>query len=328
MAQHTSRRGPRHALHQLQDQAVGLCALGALLLVAPFFLGTVVDGLHTVVRGLQVASGLALLAGITLLVVHHRAKSRARQRGTQRSSVRVRHGNHTVKHTQVLPGMDPKLSASLHHPHHMQLAQAFCHPPGEQPMHWSADVFATIEWRRFEAVCKLLFAQAGFDTRSLSHGAQGGMDLWLHSRNGHGLVALVQCKHAPHKPVGVRELQEFVAVMAVHHLKRGTYATTTTFTEAAKLFAQHNSIHMLDAQGLLALIAKRTPEQQRALLAVAFEGEYWRPSCVRCGDKMLARQPVEGRVGFWGCSHYPHCRETLPLAGAVNDPIAKQAMAA
>ena len=27
---------------------------------------------------------------------------------------------------------------------------------------WSAAVFADIEWRRFEAVCEALFAQAGF----------------------------------------------------------------------------------------------------------------------------------------------------------------------
>jgi len=328
MAQHITRRRRRHALHHLHDQAMGLCALGAVLLMAAYVLSSISGALQAAAPGMQIASGLAWVAGITLLVMHRRAKVRARHRDADRNSVRVRHGHHTVKLTQVLPGIDPKLRAALHQPHHMQLAQAFCHPPGEQPLHWGTEVFAAIEWRRFEAVCNMLFAQAGFDTRSQSHGAQGGMDLWLHSRNGHGLVALMHCKHARNKPVGGRDLQEFLAVMAVHHLKRGTYATTTTFTAAAQLFAQHNSIHILDAQGLLALIAKRTPEQQRALLAVAFEGEYWRPSCVRCGDKMLARKPVEGRTGFWGCSHYPHCRETLPLAGADNDSVASYSIAA
>ena len=37
---------------------------------------------------------------------------------------------------------------------------------------WSADVFAAIEWRRFEAVCEALFAQAGFSARAQSHGAR------------------------------------------------------------------------------------------------------------------------------------------------------------
>ncbi len=56
-------------------------------------------------------------------------------------------------------------------------------------------MFAAIAWRRFEAVCKALFGQAGFETRSQTHGADGGVDLWLHSRHEVGPVAVVQRKH-------------------------------------------------------------------------------------------------------------------------------------
>jgi hypothetical protein len=44
-------------------------------------------------------------------------------------------------------------------------------------------VFRLIEWRRFEALVESLFAQAGFTTRSQSHGSDGGVDIWLHSRH-------------------------------------------------------------------------------------------------------------------------------------------------
>jgi restriction system protein len=138
---------------------------------------------------------------------------------------------------------------------------------------WSADVFAAIEWRRFEAVCEALFAQAGFSTRTQSHGADGGVDIWLHSANAQGPVGVVQCKHWQGKPVGVKEMREFFGVMASHKLQRGTYATTSTYTADAKQFAKDNSINALDGPALLALIAKRTPEQQQALLAVAYEGD-------------------------------------------------------
>ncbi|RLJ39735.1 restriction system protein [Acidovorax sp. 106] len=181
---------------------------------------------------------------------------------------------------------------------------------------WSTAVFAAIEWRRFEAVCEALFAQAGFETRAQSHGADGGVDIWLHSRNSPGPAAVVQCKHWQSKPVGVREMREFFGVMASHQLKRGTYATTSTYTEAALEFARANSIHTLDGAGLLQLIARRTPAQQQALLQVAYEGEYWRPTCASCGIKMLERTRGSDGGKFWGCAHFPTCRRTLVKTGA------------
>lgn len=46
---------------------------------------------------------------------------------------------------------------------------------------WSRQVFEGIEWRRFEALCEALFGQAGVRTESQSHGADGGVDIWLYS---------------------------------------------------------------------------------------------------------------------------------------------------
>jgi len=179
---------------------------------------------------------------------------------------------------------------------------------------WSLAVFQAIEWRRFEAVCEALFAQAGFETRSQSHGADGGVDIWLHSKNAQGPVSVVQCKHWLAKGVGVKEVREFFGVMASHQLKRGTYATTSRFTSDAKEFARRNGIHLLDGTGLLKLIAQRTPEQQQSLLAVAYEGDYSRPTCASCGLKMVERKPAKGGAPFWGCTRFPRCRSTLPMS--------------
>ena len=183
---------------------------------------------------------------------------------------------------------------------------------------WSPAVFAAIEWRRFEAVCEKLFAQAGFETKSQSHGADGGVDIWLHSRNAEGPVSIVQCKHWQGKAIGVKELREFFGVMASHKLTHGTYATTSTYTADAQQFAKNNSVNALDGQGLLGLIAKRTPAQQRELLQVAYEGEYWRPTCANCGTKMVERTPAKGGAGFWGCSNYPRCKSRLPMVAILR----------
>lgn len=178
---------------------------------------------------------------------------------------------------------------------------------------WGMDVLERIEWRRFEALIECLFAQAGFETRSQSHGADGGVDIWLHSKNAEGPVAVVQCKHWQGKAVGVRELREFLGVMTAHGIRRGTYATSSSFTTDALAFAKANGINAQDGRSLLRMIKGRTPEQQDELMRVATEGEYWRPTCASCGVKMVKRAPRKGGAAFWGCVNFPQCRATLPM---------------
>jgi len=165
-------------------------------------------------------------------------------------------------------------------------------------------------------VCERLFAQGGFETRAQSHGPDGGVDIWLHSKNADGPAAIVQCKHWT-KAVGVKEMREFFGVMASHQLKRGTFATTSTFTPDALRFAKANGINAMGPERLLALIARRTPQQQNELLDVAYEGEYWKPTCASCGIKMVEREAQKTAVPFWGCAHFPTCKSTLPMREAL-----------
>ncbi len=167
-------------------------------------------------------------------------------------------------------------------------------------------MFGAIEWRCFEAVCQALFEQAGFSSRTQSHGADGGVDIWLYSRHAEGPAAIVQCKHWQNKPIGVKEMREFFGVMTSHQLKRCTFATSSVFTADARAFAKANGINAMDGQALLNQILTRTPEQQQHLLDVAYEGEYWRPTCASCGVKLLLREN-KGKP-FWGCSNYPRCK--------------------
>lgn len=185
------------------------------------------------------------------------------------------------------------------------------------PNAWGPEVFEVIEWRRFEALVTSLFAQAGFETRSQSHGADEGIDIWLYSRNQPGApVSVVQCKHWRGKRVGVDKVRELRGVMAAKNVKRGQFATTSTFTREAEVFAKENGINLLDVQGLLGVIAQRTPPQQAALLEVALEGDYARPTCVNCGIKMVERTARKDGTAFWGCSGFPKCRTTLAMRGA------------
>lgn len=179
---------------------------------------------------------------------------------------------------------------------------------------WGPAVFDVIEWRRFEVLVEALFAQAGFDTKSQSHGADEGIDVWLYSRSQPGVpVSVVQCKHWRGKRVGVDKVRELRGVMAAKSVTRGQFVTTSAFTPDAVAFANDNGINLLDVWALLGLIAKRSVDQQAALLAIALEGEYWRPTCVNCGTKMVERSPRKGGSVFWGCRSYPKCKTTLPM---------------
>jgi restriction system protein len=189
--------------------------------------------------------------------------------------------------------------------------------PASLPDRWSREVFELIEWRRFEAVVEALFAQAGFETRAQPHGADGGVDIWLHSLNhadGDAPVSIVQCKQWMRWKVGVKEVRELRGVMAQHGIARGQFVTTSDFTADARDFAAGNGIGLHDIDGLLGLIATRTPEQQRALLQVAFAGDWWRPTCASCGIKLVERTARQSGRIFWGCENFVRgCKTQLPV---------------
>lgn len=179
---------------------------------------------------------------------------------------------------------------------------------------WSAAVFDHIEWRRFEAVCEALFAQSGMRSESQSHGADGGVDIWLYSQHSDKPV-IVQCKHWKRRVVGVKEVREFYGVLKSHDLTYGTFATSSTFSSDALEFAKSNRINAQDREELLRLMARRSAEQQQALLDAAYEGEYWKPTCAKCGVKMVLRGGHDGGA-FWGCANFGKikCRCTLQVA--------------
>ena len=144
--------------------------------------------------------------------------------------------------------------------------------PSVQPG-WTTQVFDHMSPQQFDAVCEALFAQSGLRARAQSHGAAGGVTLWLHSSNAQqgndSPVAVALCKLWPGQPLSVRDIQPLLTLMSARGLKRATYATGSSFTESASEFAKNNSINALDRFGLLKLIATRTPEQQQTLLAMA-----------------------------------------------------------
>lgn len=145
-------------------------------------------------------------------------------------------------------------------------------PSARIGQHWSLDVFTHIDAQRFAAVCETWFSLAGFDTRHEAHRTQEGVDIWLHTPRLPGPVAIVRCKHARDKPVGLQELREFQGVVSSCQRVHGTFTTTSTYTPEALQFAEDNGIEVVDGRALLRRILTRSRQSQQMLLAVACHG--------------------------------------------------------
>ncbi len=307
-----ARRKPKsnRQARKIMQAGASLLALGIACVVLPWgmrdsAIGAAFVSLAAVGWPIMGAGVLALLAGIAL------------ERRGHHAPVAVQPAPPTVY--LRTPTSGDTLSRGEISTRGLASAAASASPPAEfkppaRAERWSEAVFDVIEWRRFEAVVERMFQQAGFVTRSQSHGADEGVDVWLYThRHPDTPIGLVQCKHWQGKRVGVDKVRELKGVMAARDVKRGQFATTSTFTDEAVAFASGAGINLLDVTRLLELITKRTAEQQAELLAVALEGEYWRPTCVNCGTKMVSRQPRNGGSPFWGCTNYPRCKTTLPM---------------
>lgn len=299
-----------NARRELAGKGCAAIVVGVMLLAVPLFLR---GPLAAIGPGLRPVGWMALAIGVALLALHyflHRVAPPASVEPTAKTTRAARRARSsaTAKAAWQEPSFSPDTQPA---PQDDPTPE----PERRQETQWGPAVLAAIEWRRFEALCEAFYAQIGLGTRSQSHGADGGVDIWLQSKH-MDAPRIVQCKHWQGKPVGVKEMREFRGVMASHQLQQSTYITSSTFTADAMAFAKANGIHLQDGAGLLKQIGQRTPEQQAALLAVAYEGDYWKPTCASCGIKTVARERKSDGGHFWGCSNYPRCKTTFAMRSA------------
>lgn len=186
-----------------------------------------------------------------------------------------------------------------------------------EPTEWDETILESIEWKRFEVVCKEFFLMTGFEPRETKIGADGGVDIRIYkvgSETSGKPEAIVQCKAWNTYKVGVKLVRELFGIMAAEKVERGIIITSSEFTTEAKEFAEGKELVLMSGNSFLQQIRKLPAEKQQRLLDVALEGDYKTPTCPQCDIKMKLR---EGRSGknpgskFWGCVRYPRCRQTL-----------------
>jgi restriction system protein len=199
------------------------------------------------------------------------------------------------------------------------------------------DGLATIRalsWSRFEGLIGEAYRQEGYSvSRPSGSGPDGGIDLVLRKD---GNTLLVQCKQWKSWKVGVKVIREMYGVMTDRKAHGAIIVTSGIFTQEARAFAEGKPIDLVEGEQLAALIrsaqgvpsassasrpSKPAPASraaaQPAIQEPSSKPESGQKRCPQCGHPMVLRTAQRGpQTGqqFWGCSQFPRCRATLPMA--------------
>ncbi|MFC0250643.1 restriction endonuclease [Massilia consociata] len=234
--------------------------------------------------------------------------------GTTTVLAAVRAASRRSKHGKGSPGSRQSARMRVE----PQAAQSVAPAPGRPavpaaPAAWSAEALRMLEWKRFELLCARYYEAVGFVTETLHAGPDGGIDVKLFKADPDRPLAIVQCKAWNTQAVGVKEIRELLGVMVHERVGRGIFVTTGTYSQDALQFGATNPIQLLDGDAFAQKILALPLEKQLALLDFAFKDDYRTPTCASCGIKMIPRDSKRGP--FWGCSHYPRCKNTLAMRG-------------
>jgi restriction system protein len=181
--------------------------------------------------------------------------------------------------------------------------------PPKRPARWQAGLTRAIEWQRFEALCMTLFRQDGFVTKLYSRGTAGEVEIWLHPPiDMKNPERIVLCKHVSDAAIDGATVTRFQAALQAAKVTSGAIVTAGRFSDEAKQLARSNNISPIDGVKLLSVILRRTEEQQQELLEIATQGEYWRPTCPGCDNKMTQG---DGEKGAWTCTRTAACPGVL-----------------
>lgn len=183
--------------------------------------------------------------------------------------------------------------------------------PNSKPEYWDLELLKSLEWKRYEEVCKEYLRLKHCDASMTCIGADGGIDIRINNSE-NKTVALAQCK-AYSNAIKVNMVRELYGVMAHEKVRTGIFLTTSTFTNDAKEFAKEKQLLLIDGNEMIKLIKEMEPEKQKTILNMATEGDYTTPTCARCDTKMVLRKGQKG--DFWGCKNFPRCRSTLQVRG-------------
>ncbi len=181
--------------------------------------------------------------------------------------------------------------------------------------------FHDMSWREFELLVGEAFRAKGFRVRETGGGGpDGGVDLVLLAGSE---KYLVQCKRWRALKVDVSTVRDLYGVMAATGASGGFVVSAGEFTKDAAAFAAGRNVELINQRQLMAMVQEarsgsaqsKATETRSNVVAAAIPST--RPKCPNCGSEMTGRVAKRGAnagKSFWGCSTYPKCHGTVPIA--------------
>jgi restriction system protein len=187
-----------------------------------------------------------------------------------------------------------------------------------QKTEWSLDFLMSLEWKRYEEVCKefLTIKENGkYKVDVTKTGADGGIDLKITNKKDK-LIGVGQCK-AYNSKITVEKIRELFGIMASEKAEKGYFFTTSSFTNDCVEFVKEKQIELIDGNQQIKIIQSFSQQQQNQLYKLATEGDYTTPTCPKCDKKMVKRVGKENGKEFWGCANYPKCKNILQMRKSI-----------
>ena len=168
-----------------------------------------------------------------------------------------------------------------------------------------------LSWQEFERLLGEVYRRQGYEV--VQRGgptADGGVDLEIRKE---GEKLLVQAKHWKERVVRLPQVRELWGAVADEHADGAILVTSGNFTDDARRWTDKKNLTLVDGIELGHLVAKLSSGPVPNAVALSGQDHL----CSNCGRPMVVRVARKGSLAgqsFWGCTGYPSCRHTEPIA--------------
>jgi hypothetical protein len=172
------------------------------------------------------------------------------------------------------------------------------------------DRLHSIDWFQFEKIVARIYEKQGFAvTRRGGANPDGGIDMIIEAN---GVRKGVQCKQWKQWKIRERTVRELVGALRIEGLDQGVFVTLGGGSNPARELAARQGIEIVEADQLARWLeevdARYDPEMLDLLNGRS-------KLCPKCESEMVLRtNRTDPNSQFWGCSTYPRCHFTMPLA--------------
>lgn len=159
-------------------------------------------------------------------------------------------------------------------------------------------------------------ARNEYDVELNDFGADGGADIVFKNKVTKDNVAILQCKAFSKKQIGVNLIRELLGSMQDFKVKNGLFLATTSYSQAAKEFAQSHNITLFATSDIFDVYTKLPELDKKEIAQRILSSDFTTHTCVNCGIKMKESVSKTGKA-LWKC---PKCRNTILRKAKTSKP--------